>query len=197
MSHLPFLFSNILRRERFERKMNHILVTVGEDKIAFPIGSVLAAYPMPNLTSIPNLPEHVLGLAIVRNQALPVVDLIKSDSKKMILLLSNDSDEFGLVVNEVNGIIDIPVDEVVPVKNTSDDAVISTSGKQESNIPNISNWAVILDSPKSKPNLFAEYSLGVWFNRDDSTRGDFGEAGEIWVINPKNLVWLKEEKNVA
>jgi len=114
---------------------NYFVAITGKTNIAFPIASVFGVYPMPNLASIPNAPEHVLGVTVIMQQVLPIVDIVKSATPKLILILENDHDRFGLGVEQVKGIFEIPAEAIKAVERNRLDI---------------------------KP--FADYALGVWEN---------------------------------
>lgn len=92
--------------------MNHIIVTIGKDNLAFPAASVLGVYPSSAIHPIPNLPKPVLGITINRNQPFPMVEITKTTSKNLLLILNNGTDRFALSVGNVISISEIPTAEM-------------------------------------------------------------------------------------
>jgi chemotaxis signal transduction protein len=92
---------------------------------------------MSSITSIPNAPEHILGVAVIQQKAVPIVCLNppKADSADLILILENNQDRFGLVVEQVKGISEIPAEEIKACLN-----------------------------PPGADSAVADYALGVWAN---------------------------------
>jgi chemotaxis signal transduction protein len=117
---------------------NYFIATLGKINIGFPITSIFGVYPMSSITSIPNAPEHILGIAVIQQRAVPIVCLNppKADSADLILILENNYDRFGLVVEQAKGICEIPTEEIK---------------------------ACLKDIP-ALPQAVADYALGVWAN---------------------------------
>ncbi len=113
--------------------MNHIIVTIGKDNLAFPVSSVFGVCPSSTIQQIPNLPQPILGISVTRNHAFPVVEIAKTNSKNLLLILDNGIDQFALVVGNVISISEIPTDEMTAI--------------------DLSQW---------NGNPFADYSSGLW-----------------------------------
>ena len=151
---------------------NYFIATFDKTNIAFPITSVFGVYPMSDLTSVPNAPEHVLGVAVIRQMAVPIVCLKHISAlpqADFILILENNQDRFGLVIEQAKGIFEIPTEEIK---------------------------AIEINQRDTKP--FGDYTLGVWANsgepvwlmnpallrlRPDSKGG----------VNPEKMVWASLE----
>jgi chemotaxis signal transduction protein len=114
---------------------NYIVATIGNENLAFPVSSVFGVYPIPDVTCIPNAPDHVSGIAVIWNQALPVVDIDKPEAKYLLVILENGKDRFALGVQKVKSINEILLEEV---KN--------------------------VDLNQNNISPFANYSIGVWKN---------------------------------
>lgn len=113
--------------------MNHIIVTIGKDNLAFPVASVLGVCPSSTIRRIPNLPKPVLGISVTRNRSFPVVEIAKTNSKNLLLILDNGTDQFALAVGNVISISEIPADEMKAI--------------------DLSQW---------NGNPFADYASGLW-----------------------------------
>lgn len=120
-------------------KKNYFIATIGKVNIGFPITSIYGVYPMSSLTLIPNAPEHVLGVAVILRKAIPIVHL-KDDSAlprvKLILILENNQDRFGLGIEQAKGICEIPTEEI----------------------------KTCLEHVSALPPAVADYAMGVWAN---------------------------------
>jgi chemotaxis signal transduction protein len=113
--------------------MNHIIVTIGKDNLAFPVASVLGVCPSSTIQRIPNLPKPVLGISVTRKRSFPVVEIAKTNSKNLLLILDNGTDHFALAVGNVISISEIPTEEMKAI--------------------DLSQW---------NGNPFADYSSGLW-----------------------------------
>jgi len=113
--------------------MNHIIVTIGKDNLAFPVASVLGVCPSSTIQRIPSLPQPVLGISVTRNRAFPVVEIAKTNSKNLLLILDNGTDQFALAVGNVISISEIPTEEMMAI-----------------------------DLNQCNGNPFADYSNGLW-----------------------------------
>lgn len=101
---------------------NYFVVVINQMNIGFPINSVFGVYPMPKLYTIPNLPKPVLGISIISQQPLPIVEILCSEwktqnSKNLAIILENGYDKFGLRIDKVKGIFSVPVSAIKELKD--------------------------------------------------------------------------------
>lgn len=126
---------------------------------AIPIASVIGVHKLDKIFPIPNGPKilgskqkigtaiestvYLLGVGIICKQALPIVVFSCETSSKpipmvqsnLVLVLENGIDQFGLVIDKVKGIYEIPAEAIK-----------------------------LLDELQYEINPFADYALGVWEN---------------------------------
>lgn len=150
---------------------NYFIATIDKTNIAFPITSVFGVYPMSDLTSIPNAPEHVLGVAVIRQTAVPIVCLkhISAFPKvDLILILENNQDRFGLVIEQAKGIGEIPTEEI----------------------------KACFGQVSALPQAVADYALGVWANGGEPVW--LMNPGKMVWVSPENIKTIdKREDNRA
>jgi len=92
----------------------HILFSLSGSDYAFPIDNVLEVSRPPDITSVPNLPEWVLGVTNLRGDILSLVDLglflgLKpnraSHTARMVVLKEVGQDfSVGVIIDQVHGI---------------------------------------------------------------------------------------------
>lgn len=115
-------------KEYLNNKSNFLSIKLGEITCAINIQNVYRIFEVPQLTKIPNLPSFIMGVMNDDNRTVPVIDLgvyYNMDSKqhtkhKMIVAVSCTIEteegvqfqDVGLLVDTVNGIVDIDVSKI-------------------------------------------------------------------------------------
>ena len=93
-----------------------------------------------NVTNIPDMPEHVIGVLNLRGKVIPVIDVRlrfhlqerEYDERTCIIVVDVDDSSVGLVVDKVNEVIDIPLSDIEPAPmcgSKSGNAYIQGMGK--------------------------------------------------------------------
>ena len=116
-----------LAREPEAEEMARSRLEVVEFLLAYEtyaIGSahVREVYPLTHLTPVPCAPPFVLGMTSVRGQILSIVDLKKFfelpeetlTELNKIIIVRDESVEFGILADDVLGVRSIPLDELEP-----------------------------------------------------------------------------------
>ena len=84
---------------------SHLLVRVGDEQYALPIGDVVEVARLSELTPVPGAPSAVLGVHNLRGQVVPVVDLgaivgmPRSDARAAVVIVDDAGDLAGLAVD--------------------------------------------------------------------------------------------------
>lgn len=97
-----------------ERKA--VITEVGVEEYGLPISNVISIEKVEGITPIPHLPSFVLGIAKVRNELIPVIDLNtilyqkKSELTEHVrlIVLQTETLNIGVVVQDAKEILDIP-----------------------------------------------------------------------------------------
>jgi purine-binding chemotaxis protein CheW len=85
--------------------------TLGAEIYGIESEYVREVYPLKDFTTLPGVPSYILGIVNIRGQILPVIDLKKlfnlpemglGELNKLIILY-NESMEFGILADEVSG----------------------------------------------------------------------------------------------
>ena len=90
---------------------NGIAFRIGDMQMVAPMNEVSEILDMPELTRIPNAKPWVLGIANVRGNLLPVMDLsgylfgksTRTHKRSRLLVVNHESINSGLLVDEVYG----------------------------------------------------------------------------------------------
>ncbi len=102
-------------------ELQHVGFRVGQQSYALPIASVREIVRPPEITAVPQSPEHVAGVMNLRGRILSVIDLrkrfgqpVESTSKNRVLVLSLDGKFIGLLVDAASEVLKIAPEAVEP-----------------------------------------------------------------------------------
>lgn len=107
----------------------YLTFLVGEEKIAVGILDVKELIEVSSMTRVPMTPDFIRGVINLRGSVIPVIDLsarlgreVSQLSKKSCILLveiSHDeqSQAIGMLVDEVNEIVEIATEDIQPPPN--------------------------------------------------------------------------------
>lgn len=95
----------------------YVVFVLGDTRFAVKIENVIAIVSYPNITTTPNVPPWIRGVANLRGNIVSVVDLgiyqgikevnQKDSSRMLVIRVSDDSLITGLLVDQVNQILSI------------------------------------------------------------------------------------------
>jgi purine-binding chemotaxis protein CheW len=102
--------------ESLTTDMKVIAFRIGNEEFGLHIEQVFSIEQMQEVISIPNMPEHIVGVINLRGVITPIVDLRKVLSKKdvedkittRIIAVKIDDKPIGLIVDEATEVLDIP-----------------------------------------------------------------------------------------
>jgi purine-binding chemotaxis protein CheW len=94
---------------------------VGEQSYALPISTVREIVRPPEITPVPQSPEHVAGVMNLRGRIVPVIDLrkrfrqaIENSPKTRVLVIALDGKLIGLLVDSASEVLKIASAEIEP-----------------------------------------------------------------------------------
>jgi purine-binding chemotaxis protein CheW len=91
---------------------------IGEENFGIEITRVVEILNTQKIYSLPELPEFLSGVIIVRGEVIPLLDLkrrfgIKSaQARELIIVVRYDSEKIGLLVDEIKEIIPLSPGEI-------------------------------------------------------------------------------------
>ena len=99
-----------------EPEMRHLIIfMLGKEKYAIDMKHLKKVMWAKNITRVPGLPPHILGIINIRGEIISVVDMkmllglpYETAEKPSILITSAQGIETGLLVDSVDAIIDLP-----------------------------------------------------------------------------------------
>ncbi|MBK5970268.1 MULTISPECIES: chemotaxis protein CheW [Thiorhodovibrio] len=104
----------------------YLTFSVSEERLAMSIDAVQEIIETPRITQVPMTPDYIRGVINLRGNVVPVVDLgarlsrgALTISKRSCIVLvevksQTISHHLGMLVDEVNNILEIPHDDVKP-----------------------------------------------------------------------------------
>jgi chemotaxis signal transduction protein/CheY-like chemotaxis protein len=103
-------------RKGLESEVRHLMIfKLGKEKYALDMKHVKKVMWAKNITRVPGLPPHILGIINIRGEIISVVDMkmllglsYETAEKSSILITSDQDIETGLLVDSVDAIIDLP-----------------------------------------------------------------------------------------
>ncbi|MBK1648180.1 chemotaxis protein CheW [Rhabdochromatium marinum] len=111
----------------------YLTFSVAEEWLAMPINAVQEIIETPRITQVPMTPEYIRGVINLRGNVVPIVDLAArlnrgaaTLSKRSCIVvvevvLNRSSYVFGMLVDEVKNILDIPRENVRPAPTFGSD----------------------------------------------------------------------------
>lgn len=88
-----------------------LLVRLGSEYFALPIGDVLELLDSPTITTLPLLPAGVIGQCAIRERLLTVLDgaallgVPRGDGRGTLLVLEAEGTRFGVLVDDVEDLV--------------------------------------------------------------------------------------------
>ena len=109
---------NIDSRKSQGQAIKVAVFKIGEENFGIEITRVVEILNTQKVYSLPELPEFLSGVIIVRGEVIPLLDLksrfgIKSpQTKELIILVRYDSEKIGLLVDEIKEILSFGPGEI-------------------------------------------------------------------------------------
>lgn len=99
-----------------------LIVISGKERYAFELSGIIEIIEAGICTPIPGAPDYLKGFHLVRDQALPVIDLLTlmqqpeiEKQKSWVIIIERDNVRYGLLVNVIEGIEHFPLDSYEPI----------------------------------------------------------------------------------
>jgi purine-binding chemotaxis protein CheW len=100
----------------------YLILKLAEEEYGVEIAHVKEIVGVPHISSIPEMPEYVVGVVNLRGSVIPVVDLrirfhipkLDYSDRTATVIVSHKKHLFGLVVDTVVEVLDIPANNLTP-----------------------------------------------------------------------------------
>ena len=105
-----------------EPEVRHLMIfRLGKEKYALDMKHLKKVMWAENITQVPGLPPHILGIINIRGEIISVVDMkmllglsYETTEKPSIMITSDQGVETGLLVDSVEAIVDLPALSIDP-----------------------------------------------------------------------------------
>ncbi len=107
----------------------YLTFKIADDSFAVSILGVQEIIGMEKISKVPNMPDFVLGVINLRGQIVPVISLRRrfriedadENQRSCTLIVKQNEMALGLIVDEVNDVIQIPADTILEPKGSKVD----------------------------------------------------------------------------
>jgi purine-binding chemotaxis protein CheW len=108
--------ASVASKNGLESEVRHLMIfMLGKEKYALDMKHLKKVMWAKNITRVPGLPPHILGIINIRGEIISVVDMkmllglpYETAEKPSIMITSAQGIETGLLVDSVDAIIDLP-----------------------------------------------------------------------------------------
>jgi purine-binding chemotaxis protein CheW len=108
-----------------DKQLQIVGLRVGRETLGLPISLVREIVRVPEITPVPNAPEHIEGVINLRGKIIAVVDLskrfgeaaIERTSKSRIVVVEMDGRLVGLLVNSASEVLRLSPSEIEAPQN--------------------------------------------------------------------------------
>jgi purine-binding chemotaxis protein CheW len=102
---------------------------IGRETFGLPISVVREIVRVPEITSVPNVPDYVEGVINLRGRIIPVLDLrkrfgeesVQSDRRNRIVVVEFENRGIGLLVHSASEVLKVPPSEIEAPQNVFQD----------------------------------------------------------------------------
>lgn len=103
-----------------EKELQIVAFQVGREMFGLPIPAVREIVRVPEITAVPNVPEHIEGVINLRGRIIPVIDLQKRfgggaterNIKNRVVVAELEQRTVGLIVHSASEVLRIPPSEI-------------------------------------------------------------------------------------
>jgi purine-binding chemotaxis protein CheW len=113
--------------EALAEELPYVTFALGRESFGINLQQVEEIIEMPPVTKVPDAPDYVLGVICLRDQVLPLLDFIQllrvkdtadARPREMVILLNFGEAKLGIAVDEIQEIIRLREDEILPPPQT-------------------------------------------------------------------------------
>lgn len=139
--------------EQVEERMTVLSFSVGGETYGVETQYVNRVNLIKNLTLLPGTPAFIAGIINVHGKIIPVIDIkiffeLENKENKIsdkIIIISVDDADFGILAEEVQGLIEIPHSKIQPI-------LPSLTGVREAFLKGVSDEQMVILDPRKMAN---------------------------------------------
>jgi len=103
-----------------DKELQIVGFQVGAETFGLPIAAVREIIRVPEITAVPNVPDHIVGVINLRGKIVPVIDLPKrfgaasraGSAKNRIVVVEMDGRWVGLIVHSATEVLRLPQSKI-------------------------------------------------------------------------------------
>jgi purine-binding chemotaxis protein CheW len=108
-----------------DKELQIVGLRIGRETFGLPISIVREIVRVPEITAVPNAPEHIEGVINLRGRIIPIIDLRKRfgeknpepNKKNRVVVVELETRAIGLIVNSASEVLRIPPSDIEPPHN--------------------------------------------------------------------------------
>jgi purine-binding chemotaxis protein CheW len=108
-----------------DKELQIVGLRIGSETFGLPISMVREIVRVPEITAVPNAPEHIEGVINLRGRIIPIIDLRKRfgekdpepNKKNRVVVVELEARAVGLIVNSASEVLRIPPSDIEPPHN--------------------------------------------------------------------------------
>ena len=108
-----------------DKELQIVGLRIGRETFGLPISIVREIVRVPEITAVPNAPEHIEGVINLRGRIIPIIDLRKRfgeknpepNKKNRVVVVELEKRAIGLIVNSASEVLRIPPSDIEPPHN--------------------------------------------------------------------------------
>jgi purine-binding chemotaxis protein CheW len=108
-----------------EKELQIVGLRIGRETFGLPISIVREVVRVPEITAVPNAPNHIEGVINLRGRIIPILDLRKRfgekvpepNKKNRVVVVELETRAIGLIVNSASEVLRIKPSDIEPPHN--------------------------------------------------------------------------------
>ncbi len=108
-----------------DRDLQIVGLRIGRETFGLPISMVREVVRVPEITAVPNAPDHIEGVINLRGRIIPILDLrkrfgekdLEPNKKNRVVVVELEARAIGLIVNSASEVLRIPPSDIEPPHN--------------------------------------------------------------------------------
>src|ERR1700690_4617256 len=116
-----------------DKQLQIVGLRIGRETLGLPISLVREIVRVPEITAVPNAPEHIEGVINLRGRIIPIIDLRKRfgeknpepNKKNRVVVVELETRAIGLIVNSASEVLRIPPSEIEEPHNVFKEGELS------------------------------------------------------------------------
>jgi purine-binding chemotaxis protein CheW len=108
-----------------DKDLQIVGLRIGRETFGLPISMVREVVRVPEITAVPNAPDHIEGVINLRGRIIPILDLrkrfgekdLEPNKKNRVVVVELEARAIGLIVNSASEVLRIPPSDIEPPHN--------------------------------------------------------------------------------